>query len=140
MSETLQAAFRHLLITDEDVSSLCGDQVRPDKLAESDSLARQPAILLTVTQFDDMADLSGVSGPEFQATVEVACCAHTRGQAKAVENAAKAALEGFRGAAGGLFFEALKWQSTKEEFEAPDDDGDSKDWYINAAAFYVFAR
>jgi hypothetical protein len=140
MSASLQAAFRHLLTVDEDVSTLAGDQVRPDKLAENDSLAVRPAILLTVKSFDDMADLSGRSGPEFVARMEVACCAHTRAESQQLEALAKFALEGFQGTAGGLKFEALKYESTSEELEPPDDDSDSRDWYINAATFYVFAR
>ncbi|WP_437193562.1 hypothetical protein [Planctomicrobium sp. SH527] len=138
--ESLQFAFRHLLITDEQVSESVGDQIRPDKLAENDSLLLKPGILLTVPKFEDLPDLSGRSGPEFEATVEVACCAHTRRDAQRVEQLARTALEGFRGTAGGLFFEAMVYQHTKEEFEPPDDDSDSHDWYINVALFYVFGR
>ena len=136
----IQAAIRSLLVAHEEISDLVGDQVRPDKLSEKDSLAIRPAIILELGTFSDLADLSGTSSNEADGTVLIICCAHTRAEAGEVEATVKSVQDGYRSGSSGLSLEACKYQSTSYEHEPPDEDSDSKDWYLNVATYYVFAR
>jgi hypothetical protein len=134
---SLKTAFRTLLAADAAVIALVGDKIRPDKLDQGD--LPLPAIVIEINDDESVESLEDLSS-EGQATVSVACCAHSNATAETLAAAVQEALAGYRGVAGGLTLDPVTWVGTAHEHETTDDAGDDADWWFEVLTFHVWYR
>ncbi len=127
MSDSLQKAFRSILLNESGIVDVVGDKVRPDALSEGDSL---PAVLLEVPSVKPLETLELMDPQEDRATVVIVCCAHKREDAKALGQLVRTAVNGFSGDVGDLTFQSVAVTEIEDAHEPAEDGTDQHDWYL----------
>ena len=124
--------IRTYLLTKSAITDLVSTRIRPDLLAQSDSL---PAIVYSEIFTNHQHTLTAAAGIE-ECMLELMCYSSTRTEADSLADLVRQQLQGYRGTAGSVEVISSKLDDTGHGYEQPQDDSEDGK-YITALRFLI---
>ena len=132
---TTGSNIRTYLLTKSAVTDVIGTRLRPDVLAQSDSL---PAATYSELFTNHSHTISGAAGIE-DCTLEIVCSSTTRTQADSLADTIRQQLQGYRGTAGSVEVMSCQLDDTGHGYQQPQDDSD-QGTYLTALRFRIHVQ
>lgn len=123
---SIEERLRTILIGDTAITTLVGDRIRPDELAQEDSY---PAILITINEEDPLAMLSEVGGLQ-KATINVTALSETKSQARTIAKKVRARMDQLPEVVDGVQIDAT-FEKRENGFDHDDDGADTGVYFSN---------
>ena len=132
---TTGSNIRTYLLTKSAVTDVISTRLRPDVLAQSDSL---PAATYSEIYTNHIHTVSAAAGIE-ECMLEIVCYSSTRTQADSLADTIRQQLQGYRGASGSVQVMSCQLDDTGHGYEKPEDDSDQGK-YLTALRFRIHVQ
>jgi len=127
--------IRTYLLTKSAITDVVSTRMRPDVLAQSDSL---PAMTYSELYTNHSHTIGAAAGIE-ECMLEIMCYSETRTQAGSLADLVRQQLQGYRGTAGSVEVTSSQLDDTGHGYEQPTDDSDNGK-YITALRFRIHVQ
>ena len=132
---TTGSNIRTYLLTKSAITDVIGTRLRPDILAQSDTL---PAMTYTEMYTNHFYTIDAAAGIE-NCMLEIMVYSETRTQADSLADLVRQQLQGYRGTAGSGEVISCKLDDTGHGYEQPTDDSDNGK-YISGLRFDIHVQ
>ena len=118
---TTGSNIRTYLLTKSAITDVVATRIRPDVLAQGDSLPAMVYLELYTSHVHTLAAAAGIE----ECMLEFACYSETRVEADSLADLVRQQLQGYRGTAGSVEVISSTLDDTGHSYEHPTDDSDS---------------
>ena len=129
---TTGSNIRTYLLTKSAITDVIGTRLRPDVLAQSDSLPAATYNELYTTHGHTIGAAAGIE----DCMLEITCYSDTRTESDSLADLIRPQLQGYRGTAGSLAVMSCQLDDTGHGYEQPQDDSDQGK-HITALRFRI---